>query len=72
MARSPPVVLISLNDNYSLHVHTAPNSVKEPNMGFVRSQDFVISVQNVNFVSSNLRPPQKKGVSPPVNLTNVQ
>ena len=71
VARGPPVVLISLNDNYCLNVHTAPNSVKEPNVGFVPSQDFVLSVQNVNFVSSNPRPPQKKGVSPPVNLTNV-
>ena len=61
MARSPPMVLINLNDNYCLSVHIAPNSVKEPNVGFVPIQDFVLSVQNVNFVSSNPRPPQKKG-----------
>ena len=71
VARSPPVVLISLNDNYCLNVHTAPNSVKKPNVGFVPRQDFVLSVQNVNFVSINTRPLQKKGVSPPVNLKNV-
>ena len=71
MAQSPPMVLISLNDNYCLNIHTAPNSVKEPNVGFVPSQDFVLSVQNVNFVSINTRPPQKKGVNPPVNLKNV-
>ena len=65
------MVLISLNDNYCLSVHTAPNSVKEPNVGFVPSQDFVPSAQNVNFVSINPRPPQRKGVSPPVDLTNV-
>ena len=71
VARSPPMVLISLNDNYCLNVHTAPNSVKELNVGFVLSKDFILSVQNVNFVSSNPRPLQEKGVSPPVNLTNV-
>ena len=43
MARSPPVVLISLNENYCLNVHTAPNSVKEPSVGFVPNQDFVLS-----------------------------
>ena len=31
VARSPPLVLIRLNDNYCLSVHTAPNSEKEPN-----------------------------------------
>ena len=71
VARTPPVVLISLNDNYCLSVHTAPNSVKVPNVGFVPGQDFVLSAQIVNFVSINLRPPQKKRVSPPVILTTV-
>ena len=50
---------------------TVPNSVNESNVCFVPSQDFVLSVQNVNFVSINTRPPQKKGVSHPVNLKNV-
>ena len=67
----PPVVLISLNDNYCLNAHTDPNSVKEPNVGFVSNQDIVVSVQNVNFFSNNQRSPQNKGVSPSVNLTNV-
>ena len=60
-AQSPPVVLISLNDNYCLSVHTAPNSVKELSLGVVPNQDFVPTAQNINFVSNNLRPPQKKG-----------
>ena len=49
-----------VDDNYCLNVHTAPNSVKEPNVGVVPSQDFVLSVQNVNFFSVNTRPPQKE------------
>ena len=40
VARSPPVVLISLNDNYCLNFHTALNSVKEPNVGFVPARTF--------------------------------
>ena len=70
-AQSPPMALISLNANYCLSVHTAPNSVKELSVGFIPNQDFVPSAQNVNFVLNNLRLPQKKGVSPPVNPTNV-
>ena len=40
VTRSPPVVLISLNDNYCLNFHTALNSVKEPNVGFVPARTF--------------------------------
>ena len=70
-AQSLPVVKINLNDNYCLGVPAAPNSGKELSVNNVYSQDFVLAAPNVNFVANNsLRPPQKTGVSPPVNLRN--
>ena len=66
--QSLPGRKINLNDNYCLAVPPAPNSVQELSVNSVYSHDFILTAPSVNFANNLLRPPQNKGVSPPVTL----